>query len=343
VEPILTKTEIADLLAAIRAGKVSTDLVDDKPPLQRLAAYAKEIDLLRVYERSRDSSELRIPNLDIVLDTFARRFSTSLTNNLLRNFNVNREEIASTNFQQAILDLKNQGAIGIYGLPPLRYGCLLHCDTLLAFTLLEIMLGSSQSSESLALDRNLTTIEMAILRTIMTDICTEMEQALLPLVACQPYLNRLENNFRLVNIVEPEAEVLTCRFTVRMSGEISGQMRLIIPYLTLEPLREKFKDLVNITQMATNTWTETILEEIMDMESPVTARSGALTMSIRRLLSLRPGDILDLPYNPDRPLTLFVEEQPIFFAIPGEVEGKKAVHITGQYHPAKRGVPHGNS
>jgi flagellar motor switch protein FliM len=342
VEPILTKEEIADLLTAIKSGRVSTELVEDGRRLGRHLLSATEVDLFRTYERGRGSGELRVPNLDIVLDSFARKFSTSLTNTLLRNFSVDREEITTTNFQQSLLDLKSQGAVGIYGLSPLKYGCLFHFDTLMAFTLLEIMLGSSQTSESLALDRNLTTIEMAILKTVMTDISIELQTAMRPVVELQTQLTKVENNFRLVSIVEPETEVLVTRFNIRLANELCGQMRMIIPYLTLEPLREKFKAVATITQAATNTWTEIIALQALEMESQVTARSGLISMNIGHILDLQPGDIIDLQYNPDQPLTVLVEDQPLFLAIPGERNGKKAVHITGRYSHRLGGL-HGSA
>ena len=86
VEPILTREEIADLLAAIKAGKISTDLVESSQPRSRHNLVSAEIDLFRTYERSRISGEMRIPNLDIILDSFTRKFSTSLTNTMQRNF-----------------------------------------------------------------------------------------------------------------------------------------------------------------------------------------------------------------------------------------------------------------
>jgi flagellar motor switch protein FliM len=342
VEPILTKEEIAELLAAIKAGKVPVDLTDRDSPRHQRLLQATEIDLFRTYERAKTTGEKRIPNLDIVLDNFARRFSTSLTNTLQRNFTVDRKEIATTNFQQSLLDLKSQGAVGIYAMSPLKHGCLFHFDTLMAFTLLEIMLGSSQTSESLALDRNLTTIEMAILKTCMQDICEDLQAAMRPVIELQTSLTKVENNFRLVNIVEPDIEVLVTHFHVRLSGEQCGQMRLIIPYLTLEPLREKFKELVTISQATTNSWTRSIIQEALEMESQVTARSGQLNMTIRRILSLQPGDIIDLPYNPDQPLTIVVEDKPLFLAIPGERNGKKAFHVTGR-HGSRLGGVHGNA
>jgi flagellar motor switch protein FliM len=342
VEPILSKEEIAELLIAIKAGKVPVDPVDQDPRRGRRQLHAMEIDLLRTYDRATDSGEMRIPNLDIVLDNFARRFSTSLTNTLQRNFSVDREEISTTNFQQSLLDLKNQGAVGIYGTTPLKHGCLFHFDNLLAFTLLEIMLGSSQASESLALDRNLTTIEMAILRTCMEDICEDLQAAMRPVHDIEAVLTKVENNFRLVNIVDHETEVLVTSFHIRLAGERCGTMRMIIPYLTLEPLREKFKALVTISQATANSWTRTLIQEALEMESQVISRSGQLTMSVRKILSLRPGDIIELPYNPDQPLTIAVEDKPLFLAIPGERNGKKAFHITSR-HSKRSGGIHGNA
>jgi flagellar motor switch protein FliM len=342
VEPILTREEIADLLAAIKAGKVSTDLVEDGQPRSRQTLAATEVDLFRTYERTRISGEMRIPNLDIILDSFTRKFSTSLTSTMQRNFTVEREEIATTDFQQSLVDLKSQGAVGIYSVSPLKYGCLFHFDTLMAFTLLEIMLGSSQSSESLALDRNLTTIEIAILKTIMTDICNELHNAMRPVAELVIQLSKVENNFRLVSIVEPETEVLVTRFNIRLAGELCGQMRMIIPYLTLEPLREKFKALATITQAAANTWSSILAHQALEMENKVIARSGQINMTIRAILALQPGDIVDLHYNPDQPLTVMVEDQPLFLAIAGERNGKKAFHVTGRYTNRLGGI-HGGT
>ena len=78
------------------------------------------------------------------------------------------------------------------------------------------------------------------------------------------------------------------------------------------------------------------------MESRVIARSGQINMTIRALLDLQPGDIIDLHYNPDQPLTVMVENQPLFLAIAGERNGKKAFHVTGRYSNRLGGV-HGGT
>ena len=342
MEPILTKDEIADLLVAIRTGKVSADFVGNGQFQTKQFLNSTEIDLFQTFKRAAGRGETRIPNIDLIIDSFSRRFATNLTNTLQRNFTVEREDIESTDFQQSIMALNNQGAVGIYSTNPLKFGCLFHFDTRLAFTLLEMMLGSSPSSEALALERNLTTIELAILKTTLTDICTELQKAMQPVVNMQPHLTKVENNFRLVNIVEPKTEVLVTLFTIRIAGENCGQMRFIIPYITLEPLQEKFKELVTFTPEVANSWTNHLARGALEMENKVTASSGLITMTIRTILDLRPGDIIDLQYNPDQPLTIMVEEQPLFFAIPGERNGKKAFHVTGRYSNRSGGI-HGST
>ena len=343
MEPILTKGEITDLLAAIKAGDISVESVEDGPSRSRRIVHSQEIDLFRTYERASGSGELRIPNLDIVIDSFARHFSTSLTNSLQRNFTVERDDIATTNFQQSLQDINNQGAVGIYNLSPLKYGCLFHFDTLLAFSLLEIMLGSSQSSESLALDRNLTTIEIAILKGTMATICTDLRKAMQPIIDLQISLTKVENNFRLVSIVEPETEVLVTGFIIKLGGEPCGRMRCIMSYLTLEPLREQFKALVNIVQAVGHNWSDSFARESLHMESTVIARSGLINMTIGTILTLQSGDIIDLHYNPEQPLTIMIEDHPLFAAIPGERNGKKAFHITSRHNSSTTGEIHGST
>lgn len=327
MEPILSKEEISDLLSAIKAGVINVDAIEDRGPGYGIPKIAKEIDLFSLYYRDDVSGELRIPNLDIILDIFARNFGTSLTNALQRTFLVEREDIATSSFQNSLLELKNQGAIGIYSTDPLKYGCLFHFNNLLAFTLLEIMLGSSSANELLALERNLTAIEINVLKNTMTGICTDLSKAMKAVVELKPKLIKVENNFRLVNIVDAETEVLVTKFKLKSGNGNSGELRLIIPYLTLEPLREKFKEIVSVTH-ASYTWGKTFAREALEMPSVVTARSGELTMSVRDILHMQVGDIVDLGYDPDRPIDILVEGQPKFLAIPGERNGKKAIHIT---------------
>jgi len=342
MEPILSKDEIADLLTAIKSGDISTDLDDSQPSQPPRFLLAKDLDLFQVYQRSGTGGEARIPNFDIIVDMFSRNFSSSQTNALQRSFSVERVDIKSITFEQSIRDLNNQGAVGIFNTDPLKYGCLFHFDIAMSFALLEMMLGSSAESDSITPNRTLTTIEISILQNTMRGIAKELKKVFIPIAEINPSLTKIENNFRLVNIVEADTEVLVTTFQVTLAGEPAGQMRFIIPYLTVEPYREAFKEIVTVTQ-ATYGWRKTFTLEANEMECAVIARSGVLDMTIRNILKLQPGDIIDLGYDPDRPLQILVEDQPKFFAIPGERNGKKAFHITKRYNSSRIGEMNGTN
>ncbi len=342
MEPILTKEEITDLLSALKSGDISTDSIDTGPTQAPRFLLAQEVDLVQTYKRSTAGGESRIPNFDIIIDIFARNLGTSLTNSLQRTFSVERSDINSVTFQQSLLDLNNQGAVGIFSTDPLKYGCLFHFDSHLAFTLLEIMLGSTELGESITLDRTLTTIEVSILKNTMFDITKDLQKAFKSIVEVSPTLTKVENNFRLVNIVDAETEVLVASFNTNVSGEHAGQMRFIIPYLSLEPYREEFKEMVTVTQ-ASSGWRNFVSTEALKMDCSIIARSGLIDMTIGEILQLKSGDIIDLGYDPDQPLDIVVEEQPKFFAIPGERNGKKAFHITKKYSNSRLGDIHGTN
>jgi len=116
-------------------------------------------------------------------------------------------------------------------------------------------------------------------------------------------------------------------------------MLLIIPYESLYPLRNKFKNIVNIANPI-SVWTDIIQHEILDMNMTMIAQSGIINMNVGQVINLRPGDFLQLDYDPDQPLTIIIEDKPKFTAVPGKRHSKKAVHIKGRYSN-RQGVVNG--
>jgi flagellar motor switch protein FliM len=330
VEPILDKKEINDLLAAIKSGAVNLNSSGEDTGNKRLSRVAREVDIFEIYRHDSVSGEMRIPNLDIILDMFARNLGNTLTSALQQSFIIERSEITTATFEESIIGLDNKGAVGIYNTDPLKYGCLFHIDTLLAFTLIELMLGSTSTEDLIIPERNLTTIEINVVEGIMTSIARDFNKAILPVIKMRSELIRCENNFRLVNIVDADAEILNCRFQLKTGTGKAGELRLIIPYLTLEPIRDKFKEFVSVTQ-ASYTWGSFFGHEVLEMKSNVVARSGAMSMSIREIMNMKTGDIINLEYNPDRPLEILIEDKVKFLAVPGKLNGKKAFHVTGRF------------
>ena len=325
MEPILSKTEITDLLKAIHEGRVSLEL-DEKQQTQFL--HCTPANLFQVTRP--DSKQFRIPNFDIILDAFCRSYSTTLSNQLQRSLSISRTKLESFEFQKFMADKTNPGAIGILDMNPLKYGAMIILDPVISFSVLEIMLGASAELQTLHLERRLTALELTILKAIISDACNDLNKAFSQLLEMHSALIKLENNARLVSIVEPEAEVIVGTFMLKV-GEHSGEIHLIFPFATLEPLRDSLRELLNIPTIIKSTWQSVLEDEVQEVPATITALSGNITLSIKQILDLRKGDILDLDYDPNVPLKVLVEDKIKFLAIPGTHNGKKAISLTGIY------------
>ncbi|MBU0665452.1 MAG: FliM/FliN family flagellar motor switch protein [Proteobacteria bacterium] len=326
MEPLLSKNEIADLLRAIKEGHIATDATE--PEQAAKFTNAKSIDLFHATNKS--SHQQRIPNFDIILDSFAQNYSISLTNQLQRTFTISRIDIESAIFNEFMTDPKNSGAIGVINLDPLKYGALLIFNQQLSFTMIEIMLGASSEIDPVKLDRKLTTIELNILKSVMTKACENLTKAMSPLINLNSSLIKIENNPRLVSITDPESEVLICRFQVKI-GSLSGELKMLFPVATLEPLRERLKDLLSVRTSHFSEWSRLIMDQILEMPTTIIAQSGALTLPLHKVLAFKKGDIIPLDYDPNAPLKVLIEDNLKFFARPGVHAGKKAINLTGVY------------
>jgi flagellar motor switch protein FliM len=321
MEPVLNKKEIADLLAALKSGKVSLDLDADQASFLPCSP-------INLFQMARpEGEEFRIPNLDIIVDMFCRLYATSLTNQLQRTFSVTRTNLQSFEFQEVMADRNVPGAIGILDMAPLKHGALIIFDPKLSFSMIEIMLGAASDIESLELSRRLTTIELNILKTLFVDACTDINKSFAQLGELKTSLIKLENNARLVSIVEPEAEVIVATLVAK-AGEHTGEIHLVFPFATLEPLRDLLKELLTFSTTTRSSWQTVLEDELEGVPVSLTAQSGTITLSVERILNLEIDDVLEIDYNPNNPLTVLIEDIPKFSAIPGTLNGKKAISIT---------------
>jgi flagellar motor switch protein FliM len=194
--------------------------------------------------------------------------------------------------------------------------------------MIEVMLGASTTLDPLHLDRPLTTIELSILKTIMVDACLDLDKSFKPLINLRSNLVRVENSARFVSIAEPESEVLVSTFLVKVD-DLSGEIDLVIPAITLDPLRDKLRELLMVDVTTRDTWKNTLENEIRNTVVEIVAQSGLISLSVERILNLNEGDIIPLDYDPNSPLRILVENQLKFSARPGTSNGKKAISITG--------------
>ncbi len=325
MEPLLSKQEIASLLTAIEEGDVS--LSEEAAKFQETKKRdAAPVDLFTpVSIRSREQTQ--IANVDIIVDIFCKSYATTLANKLQRTFSIQRHSMEIMQYQKFMTTTGNSGTIGVLSFSLLPTGALAVFDQELSFAILEIMLGAAIDIESPVPERKVTTLEMNILRSSFIELCPDLNKAFSPLGEIKTTLEKLENNARLVSITEPDAEVIVASLQVAIRKEI-GKIYLLFPVAAFTPLREQLQKLLQISSPNSSTWQQIFSQRLRQVPLSVTARSGEFTITIRDLLQIHKGDVLEIDYDPNQPLQILVEGRHKFNAIAGTHNGNKAISLT---------------
>jgi flagellar motor switch protein FliM len=112
-----------------------------------------------------------------------------------------------------------------------------------------------------------------------------------------------------------------------MREKFSGNIHICIPYLMLEPIKDKLSSKYLPGKDQEHTWSEQLKKLLQDMPVTLTAELGMTTRSLRDLLDLRIDDVLQLNSGPEDLVTLAAGNVPKFLGFPGIIKGNRAVEI----------------
>ncbi|MCM0081067.1 flagellar motor switch protein FliM [Geomonas sp. Red32] len=317
MEKILTKEEIDALVAAVFEGSI----IPEKE-LAKVGQQAEEFDLLDV------EAHRVIPNLDIVYDGFIRYNRVTLSNRLGRMVEIQKGEARPYKFGDFMDILPSPVCMAIYKMDPLKGAALVALDSTLVFTIVDSILGGSGMTGGQAINRLFTSIELRLAEKIVKDVLADLERAWAPLCPVDMNLLRMEMNPRLVNIVPVEYQVHTVSMKIQIE-ETVGNMIMAIPFMTIEPIRDKLKRGMQTDMMVVDPlWSYRLSEELLEAPLELSVEMGGATITLAELLDLSPGDTIMLDASDKDELTVKVGGTKKFMGIAGVSGGNKAVQIS---------------
>ena len=140
--------------------------------------------------------------------------------------------------------------------------------------------------------------------------------------------SRTEINPQFVAVVPPSDVVIATTFDVELE-KVSGTIKIVIPYATLEPIKSKLSVGFQSEQLEVDfIWINRIKEQIMKTYTNILVRLGEAHISVSDLVNLEVGDIIQLDTDATLPLPVLVEGVPKFRCIPGVLKGNRAIRLT---------------
>jgi flagellar motor switch protein FliM len=318
MEKILTKAEIEALLNAVFDGRI-----EPEKELSKTEGMAVAYDLFNT-----EAHKGFVPNLDIIYDSFIRYSRVNLSNRLRKVVEIKKVGARSYKFDDFLQTLPSPVCMAIFKIDPLKGAALISFDSTLVLALVDSLLGGTGSSKVSMANRLFTSIELRLVEKIVKDMLQDLEKAWAPLYATHMNLLRMEMNPRLVNIVPPEYQIVTMSLKIQIE-EISGNVVFAIPYMTIDPIRDKLKAGMQFDLMAIDPqWSYRLSSGLLEAPLNISVEMGNAGISLRELLDLAPGDTIMLDKACSSEMTIKVEGVPKYLGVPGIHHGNKAIQIS---------------
>lgn len=310
LEPILSRTEVQAILDSAHGGG-----------RRRLTVTPVAVDLA---SNDRNIRTL-VPTLMVGFKRVAEGLRTVLTSVLRSKAELKAEApeiLSGRGFSTACEQAASLVALRIHaGGEPFGFA-VLALDSVLTFSIIERLFGGGGGPPVVPGVRSTTLLERTMLLHALGPVLTELNTSLEPREHFQFELHSIETTLDLIPGYTPDVSVLHTPFTMTL-GEQLASMSLALPCAALEGLRGRAQE-----RMATPQDAEAMLANVSSTPMQVSVELGRAAISMRQLLQLEPGQVLELDTHRGAELPVRVQGITKFHGVAVQEDKAIAIELT---------------
>ncbi|MBT3534657.1 MAG: flagellar motor switch protein FliM [Rhodospirillaceae bacterium] len=271
----------------------------------------------------------RLPMLEVVFDRLVRVMSTSLRNFTSDNVEVSLDNITSIRFGDYLNSIPLPAMLTVFKAAEWDNYGLLTVDSSLIYSIVDVLLGGRRGTAAMRIEgRPYTTIEISLVEEMVHVVLADLSASFEPLSPVNFVFDRLETNPRFATIARPANAAVLIRLRIDMEDR-GGRLELLLPYATLEPIRElllqmfmgeKFgRDAIWESHLATEIWSTNIeLEAVLEEQ----------LLTIGEVMNLEVGQTMMLNSTADSTVQLNCGGISLLQGKMGRVGAHVAVNVT---------------
>lgn len=314
----LTDEEQQLLLKSQAAESTADSPLDD--------ASVRRIEIAAVEQIKRG----KLPGLDLLAERFARTFRGDLSTHLGRVSDVQIQKIEFCRFSEFYKTLELPSNLHLFRLNPLPSQGLLVFSNQLVAEFIEVLFGAGgmPSKKAVNLKRELSAIEQRIVSKVamLTLDCFADSWANVREVE-NVYISS-ESNPLALQAVTPSEHVAILRFEVEL-GNLALPLSFCLPFSQLAPVRDLLEKGGGARVSTDSTESDVrIRKELAQAMVKIHVEIAEGSHSVRDILALKVGDILQLSTPAEQSAKVFVEGSLKFRGTTGEARGSKVLKIT---------------
>jgi flagellar motor switch protein FliM len=270
----------------------------------------------------------RLPMLDIVFDRLVRLMSTSLRNLTSDNVEVSLDQVSTVRFGDYMNSIPLPALLSVFKAEEWDNNGLMVVDSALIYSVVDVLLGGRKGSSAIRIEgRPYTTIETKLVERMIQVMLSDLSSAFDPLSPVSFAADRMETNPRFATITQGGNACVLARLRVDM-GERGGRVEILLPYATLEPIRELLLQMFMGEKFGRDSiWETHLTAELYKTEVQLQAILDEVTMPLGEMLEWKVGSKIMLNTKPDEEVELRCGDFPMFRGPVGQKQERLAVRI----------------
>jgi flagellar motor switch protein FliM len=270
----------------------------------------------------------RLPMLEVVFDRLVRLMSTSLRNFTSDNVEVSLDSMSSIRFGDYLNSIPLPAMLSVIRADEWDNYGLITIDSALIYSIVDVLLGGRRGTAAMRIEgRPYTTIERTLVERMIHVILSDIGAAFEPLSPITFEFERLETNPRFATISRPSNAAIIARLRIDMEDR-GGRLELLLPYATLEPIREILLQMFMGEKFGRDSiWEGHLAQQLWHTEVQLTAIMDEQLMNLQDVFNLRVGSQIVFNATPDSTVELRCGTVPMFKASMGRSGSKIATRI----------------
>ena len=273
----------------------------------------------------------RLPMLDVVFDRLIRMMATSMRNFTQDNVEVSLESIESMRFGEYIEGLTQPTLLAVFRAEEWDNYGLISVDSALVYSIVDVLLGGRRGTAAMRIEgRSYTTIELNLVKDMIDLVLADLSTAFDPITSVNFSYDRTETNPRFATIARLSNAVIVAHLHIDMEDR-GGRLDLMLPYATLEPVRDLLLQMFMGERYGRDTiWENHLVEELWDTEIELKASLKEMSIDLGEIAKWEKGSFLDLDMSKNADITLYCGDVPLLIGTMGRKSDKIAIKIKGK-------------
>jgi flagellar motor switch protein FliM len=291
----------------------------------------KSIQTYNFWSPARFSKE-QMRAVELVHEDLCERLTTSLPTFLRTNVRPHLIHVEQGRFHDFIKDFPSGTLFHIISLAPLPGHMVLTMSLNVSYLILEQRLGGK--IEGRFKEHALTEIDQSLLRGLVEHMFGDIKGAWSKVASLEPSLEDSTVNQHWVQMMMGNERVVLLTIEIIIQG-VTGTISIFIPFNTLKPITNVLNPHIWIAgrkeQQQDPVARQMAIQTMMKAAIPMKVILGNAELSMKELMNLSVGDVIELDNKIENPMVVQVANKKQFYARVGKSRKHIGIQICGVY------------